>query len=68
MKPVAQWRRSWRWLSVQAGALAVLWGTTSAETQAAILALVGVPAERVPAILGLLVIAARLIDQGEARK
>lgn len=61
---VPHWRRAWRWLSVQVAALAVIWGMVPGDTQAAMLDAVGVPASRVPAVLGLMFIAARLLAQG----
>lgn len=49
--------------SMQLAAAAVLFGTLPADTQAAVLDLVGVPASRVPAILGLLFMAGRIVGQ-----
>lgn len=63
MRLVDDWRAAWRWLSVQIAALAVLWGILPPDQQAAILDFVGVPASRVPAVLGLAVIAGRLLAQ-----
>lgn len=60
---VPDWRRAWRMLSVQIAAAAVLFGALPPDTQAAVLDLVGVPASRVPAILGLLFMAGRLVGQ-----
>lgn len=54
-------------LSVQLAALAVAWGVVPLDQQTAVLELLGVDPSRVPAILGLLVIAARLVDQPKAR-
>ena len=65
---IPEWRRAWRMLSVQVAGLAVVWGTLPADQQAAILALVGVGPERIPALLGLAVIVGRLIDQPKARE
>lgn len=56
-------RSAWRMLSVQIAAAAVLFGALPADQQAAILALLGVGPERIPALMGLAVILARLIDQ-----
>lgn len=68
MKLIDNWRRAWRMWSVQAAALMVAWGTLPVDMQAAIVAAVGVPPERVPAILGALVILGRLVQQGEGKQ
>ena len=68
MKLIDNWRRAWRMWSVQAAALLVAWGTLPVDMQAAIVAAVGVPPERVPAILGALVILGRLVQQGEGKQ
>lgn len=60
--------RAWRMLSVQVGALSVAWGALPADTQGALLDMLGVPAGRVPAILGALVILGRVIDQPKVRR
>ena len=54
-------------LTVQIGALAVLWVTLPADTQAQILRLLGLSEEQLPAVLGVLVIVARLIAQPKVR-
>ena len=63
---VPNWRRAWRMLSVQLAALAVVFGSLPADAQASVLDLVGVPASRVPAVLGLLFMVGRLISQPAA--
>lgn len=63
MKLIDNLRQAPRLWSVQLGAVLVAWGSLPIDMQAAIVALVGVPAERVPAVLGLLVIVARLVQQ-----
>lgn len=68
MQLIPEWRRAWRMASVQVAALAVVWGTLPEDVQAALLAVVGVPAERVPAVLGLLLLLGRLIDQPKVRE
>lgn len=70
MKPrlIPEARRAWRMLSVQVAAVAVVWGTLPVEAQAAILEAVGVPGHRMTAVLGLLVIVARLVDQPRLRQ
>lgn len=68
MHLIPEWRRAPRMLSVQMAALAVAWGVLPVDTQSAILALVGVPEQRVPAVLGLLMLVGRLIDQPKVRE
>lgn len=63
---IPNWRRAWRMASMRLAALAVLFGALPADAQAAVLDLIGVPASRVPAILGLLIMAGRLIQQPSA--
>lgn len=63
-KLIEQPLQAWRLLSVQAGALAVAFGSLPAETQGAILAAVGVPVARVPVILGTLFLLGRMVKQG----
>ena len=63
IRPVPNWRASWRMASVQIAALGVLFAALPADQQAAILALVGIGPERIPGLIGLAVIVARLIDQ-----
>lgn len=65
MKPklIPEWRQAWRMLSVQVAAVAVAWGSLPVETQTALLQAIGIGAERMPAVLGALVLLARLIDQ-----
>jgi len=63
---IPNWRSAWRMASVQIAALAVLFGALPVDTQAAMLDLVGVPASRVPAILGLLIMAGRMVQQSKA--
>lgn len=67
MKAIENWRQSWRMLSVQVAAVAVAWSAMPADAQAAVLGVLGVGPDRIPGILGLLVIVARLIDQPKTR-
>lgn len=60
---IVDWRRAWRMLSVQAAAVACTIGLLPPDQQAALLAAVGVPPERLPLVLGLLFLAARLLNQ-----
>lgn len=63
---IPNWRRAWRMVSVQIAAIAVVFGTLPQDAQAAVLDLVGVPASRVPAIIGALFMVGRLISQPKA--
>jgi hypothetical protein len=63
MKLINNWRSAWRMLSVQVAALAVIFGALPADQQAAILAWIGLAPERIPAVMGLAVIVARIIGQ-----
>jgi|DEB19_MinimDraft_2_1074335.scaffolds.fasta_scaffold06097_3 hypothetical protein len=63
MRLIPNWRRAGRMLSVQIAALAVLFAALPVDQQTAILALLGLAPERIPGVLGLAIIVARLIDQ-----
>ena len=63
MKPIPEIRNAWRMLSVQVAAVAIAWGAMPTDLQSAVLAAVGVPAERVPAVFGLLFLIGRLVAQ-----
>ena len=60
---IANVSRSWRFLSVQIAALAVVWGSLPVDMQTAMLSAVGISESRIPAILGVLFLVARLIKQ-----
>ncbi len=64
MKPsiVEDWRASWRWLSVQLTGALIVWSSLDPKTQADIVGGL-VPPERVPLVLGVLILAGRLIKQ-----
>ena len=64
---IPDWRRAWRFLSVQIAAAGVIFGSLPAETQAAMLDAVGIAPSRLPAILGLLVLVGRLISQRDGQ-
>ena len=70
MKPrlIPNWRRAWRMATVRIAMLAVGWGLLPPESQAAMLDAIGVPAERIPAVLGAIFLLFRLIDQPEVRE
>ena len=67
MKLIPEARKAWRMLSVQMAAAIVIWSTLPADSQAAVLELVGVPDNAVTGILAILVIVGRLIDQPKTR-
>jgi hypothetical protein len=67
MKLIPNASRAWRMLSVQIAALAVVFGALPVDQQSAILAWLGVGPERIPAVVGALVIFTRLIDQPKTR-
>ena len=68
MRPVSNWKRAHKMATVWAGTAALAWGSVPQDMQSAMLSAIGVPESRVPAILGLLVIVARLIDQPKVRE
>ena len=63
MTLIPNWRRSWRMLSVQLAAGAVVFGMLPPDQQTAILAWLGVAPERIPAVIGGLFLLARIINQ-----
>ena len=67
MRLIPQWRRAWRLASVQLAAVIAAWSVLPPDAQAAAVALVGIPPDKVPGILAVLLIIARLIDQPKAR-
>lgn len=60
---VEDWRQCWRWLSVQFSLAMVAWASLPAETQAAMLALVGLDQGKLVGLMGVAIILGRLIDQ-----
>ena len=67
MKPIENLSRAWRLLSVQIASGAIVLGSIPADVQTAMLDAVGVPQSRVPAVLGALMLVARLVSQPKAR-
>ena len=67
MRLIPEWRQAARMLSVQIAACAVLFAALPLDQQAAILSLLGLAPERIAGVLGLAIIAARLIDQPRVR-
>lgn len=68
MKLIPNARAAWRMLSVRVAAAAVAFGALDPVSQAGILSMLHIPAERLPAALGLAVILVRLIDQPKTRE
>ena len=65
---IPDWRKAWRLLSVQIGALAVLWIALPESTQEAILKVLHIDRDYLPGIVGLAVIVGRLVAQPGIRK
>lgn len=63
MRLIPEAAKAWRLLSVQIAGAAVLFGALPADQQASILAMLGIGPERIPALLGVLFIVARLVKQ-----
>lgn len=63
LKPIPEWRSAWRMASVRVAVLAVAWLAVPDATQASILRMLGLTEAQLPAVLGVLFIAARLIAQ-----
>jgi hypothetical protein len=61
-------RGAWKLFSVWAASLAVVWGMLPADQQRAVLDLLGIGPERMPAVLGVLFILARIIKQPGSAK
>jgi hypothetical protein len=68
MRLIPNARAAWRMLSVRVAAAAVAFGALDPVSQAGILAMLHIPVERLPAIMGLAIIVARLIDQPGTRE
>ena len=63
MKPIPDWKQSWRLLSVQVAGLAVVFGLLPMDQQTAILEWIGIAPERIPAVIGGLFVLARITKQ-----
>lgn len=63
MMLIPDWRKAWRFFSVQVAGGAVLFGLLPPDQQTAILSVLGFTPERIPAVLGALFLAARLLQQ-----
>ena len=67
MTPIENFSRAWRLFTVQLSAGAIVLGSIPADVQGAMLDAVGVPSSRVPAVLGVLMLVARLVSQPRAK-
>jgi hypothetical protein len=56
-------RHGWRMLSVRVAAGATVFGLLPPDQQSSVLALIGLPAERVPAAIGVAFLVARFLHQ-----
>jgi hypothetical protein len=68
MRLIPNARTAWRMLSVRVAAAAVAFGALDPISQAGILGMLHIPPDRLPALLGLAIIVARLIDQPKTRE
>lgn len=64
---IPDWRRAWRFASVQVAALAVVWLAVPREMQERVLALLPIDEAHLPGLAGGLFILARLIAQPRLR-
>lgn len=60
---ISEWRRLHRMASVQIAGLCAIFGLLPVDQQAALLSLMHIPQERLPAVMGLAFILARLWAQ-----
>lgn len=67
MKLIDNWKKAWRMATVQIAAGAVAFGSLPPEVQSAMLGAIGLPASAAPAVLGVLLIIARVVDQPKTR-
>ena len=61
-------RRAWRMASIQVAAVAVIFGSLPPDQQSAILSWIGLAPERIPAVLGVLFIVTRLVNQPKVQQ
>ena len=66
MKLIDNVSRAWRLLSVQIAAIAVAWGLMPGPQQSAILDWIGLGQDKVPTVLGVMFLLARVIKQPKA--
>ena len=60
---ISNWREAWRMASIWVATAAIYLGALPEQTQAEILGLIGLEPSRIPAVIGVLVIVARLVKQ-----
>lgn len=63
MKLVPDWKKAWTWLSMWFASLVVAWGLIPYEGQVAVAAALHIPTPYIPVVLGLMVMAGRLVKQ-----
>lgn len=60
---IADWRDSWKWLSVQISTLLIIWASLPEAQQAAVLSLVGLDQNKLVGLMGVAIIFGRLVAQ-----
>lgn len=68
MHLIPNWRRAWRYFTVQIGLLAIIWVNLPESTQVAVLRVLHLDREVLPGIMGVAVIVARVIAQSKVRE
>lgn len=67
VKLIDNWKKAWRMATVQIAAGAVAFGSLPPEVQTAMLGALGLPLGAAPAVLGVMLIIARVVDQPKTR-
>lgn len=67
MKFIPEIKSAWRMLSVQIAAATIAFGLLPPDQQAGVLQFIGLPADRLPAALGILFLLGRLVSQPKVR-
>lgn len=62
MKLIPEWKKAWRYMSMHVASVAIVFGLLPQDTQASMLEVVGVPANRITAVLGLIFMFARIVQ------
>lgn len=68
LRLIPAWRSAWRLYSVRIAAVATVFGLLPPDQQSAILAWIGLAPERIPAVIGGLFIAGRLLQQPDQKE
>lgn len=63
LRLIPNWRAAWRMFSVQMAGALVAWSMLPPDSQMLLIGWTGFPAERVPALLGILAVVGRLVQQ-----